>query len=304
MTVSGPIVIGGLDRSGKTQLRLALELLPDVAWSRKVEPWTRFSGRLGDVRDRRIADRAIGRLSVSPWVAGLAPDAARLRADLGAVLEDATSARVAESRLLALVLAHHAAAADRDRWGLQEAGIERHLLTLLEALPGARSIVLVRDPRDRLAAYPAARRRAGGAGPATGAWLDSVRHATRAARRFPDRVLIVRCEDLATRPAETLRSICEHVDADYSDAMLTPGGGDPFGGLARSVGTFARILRPGEIALVQALAPRAMIALGYEPVAIPLSTVGRAGYWLADAPIGLLRLSASRARTALTGRIS
>lgn len=302
--MSGPIVIGGLDRSGKTQLRLALELVPDIAWTRKVEPWTRFAGHLGDVRDARTANRAISRIAASPWLAGLTPDATRLRGDLPAILDDAGSPAIAESRLLALVLAHHAAATGRERWGLQEAGIERHLATLLDALPGARSVILIRDPRDRLAAFPPSRRRAGAAGPATAAWLASVRHANRAARKHPERVLIVRCEDLAARPAEVLRAICEHVDADYSEAMLAPGGADPFGGLASSVGTFARALGPGEIALVQALAPRAMIALGYEPVSMSLTTLDRAGYWLIEAPLGLLRLTASRARMAMTGRLS
>jgi hypothetical protein len=304
MSVNGPIVIGGLDRSGKTQLRLALELLPDIAWSRKIEPWTRFAGHLGDVRHPGTADRAIARIASSSPLAALAPDAARLKHDLGAVLQDADSAEVAESRLLALVLAHHAAASGCERWGLQEAGIEQHLTTLLDALPGARSVILIRDPRDRLAAFPPARRRAGAAGPATAAWLASVRHANKAARRHPERVLVVRFEDLVARPAEVLRSICEHVDAEYTDAMLTPGGSAPFGVLARSVGAFARVLRPGEIALVEALAPRAMIALGYEPVSTPLGPLDRAVFWLADAPIALARLGASRARMAVTGRLS
>jgi Sulfotransferase family len=302
--VNGPIVIGGLDRSGKTQLRLALELLPHVAWTRKVEPWTRLAGHLGDVRDARTADRAIARVIASPWLAALSPDAERLRHDLAAVLDDADSADVAQSRLLALVLAHHAAATGCERWGLQEAGIERHLVSLLDALPGARSVVLVRDPRDRLAAFPPARRGAGAAGPATAAWLASVRHASRAARKHPERVLIVRLEDLAARPAEVLRTICEHIDAEYSEAMLSPNGSDPFGTLARSVGAFARVLRPGQIALVQALAPRAMIALGYEPMVMSLGALDRVSFWLAEAPIGLVRLAASRARMAVTGRLS
>jgi hypothetical protein len=303
--VNGPIVIGGLDRSGKTQLRLALELLPDVAWTRKVEPWTRLAGHLGDVRDARTAERAIARVAASPWLAALSPDAQLLRRDLAALLDDADSAEIAQSRLLALVLAHHAAATGCERWGLQEAGIERHLVSLLDALPGARSVVLVRDPRDRLAAFPPSRRGAGTAGPATAAWLASVRHARRAARKHPERVLIVRLEDLAARPAEVLRAICEHIDAEYSGAMLTPpNGSDPFGTLARSVGTFTRVLRPGQIALVQALAPRAMIALGYEPLVMPLGTLDQVAFWLAEAPIGLVRLAASRARMAVTGRLS
>lgn len=302
--MDGPIVIGGLDRSGKTRLRLALELLPEIAWIRKVEPWTRFAGQLGDVRKPSVADRAIDRLVASPWLAGLKPDTARLHADLPVVLEDAGSASIAESRLLALLLAHHAERTGCSRWGLQEAGIERYATSVLEALPGARCILLVRDPRDRLAAFPAARRRFGLAWPATAAWLASVRHAKAAARRHPDRVLIVRIEDLVARPAQALRAVCEHVDADYSDALLTPAGGNPFDALAGTVGRFPDVLTSGQIKLIESLAPRAMIALGYEPAEPEFSTLGRARYWLYDAPAGLLRLMAARARDAFAGRLS
>jgi hypothetical protein len=302
--VDGPIVIGGLDRSGKTQLRLALEPLPGIAWIRKVEPWTRFAGRLGDVRRPAIADRAIERLVSSPWLTGLAPDAERLRADLVVVLEDAGSASIAEHRLLALVLAHHAARTGCARWGLQEAGIERHAMSLLDALPGARCVLLVRDPRDRLAAFPATRRRFGTAGPATAAWLASVRQARAAARRHPERVLIVRLEDLVARPAQVLRAICEHLDAEYSDTLLGPAGGNPFAALAASVGSYRDVLSVGEIELVQSLAPRAMIALGYDPVEPAFSALGRARYWLYDAPAGLARLTASRARALVGARLS
>ncbi|HEY7736135.1 MAG TPA: sulfotransferase [Candidatus Limnocylindrales bacterium] len=301
--MDGPILIGGLDRSGKTQLRLALELLPEIAWVRKVEPWTRFAGRLGDVRKPSVADRAIARLVDSPWLAGLEPDAARLHADLPVVLEDAGSASIAESRLLALMLAHYAEKTGCSRWGLQEAGVERYMASVLDALPGARCILLVRDPRDRLAAFPAGRRRFGAAGPAAAAWLASVRHAKAAARRHPERVLIVRLEDLVARPAQVLRTICEHVDAEYSDALLDPPGGRPFDALAGRVGRFRDVLTAGQVELIQSLAPRAMIALGYEPAEPEFSSLGRARYWLYDAPVGLLRLTTSRVRAA-AGRLS
>lgn len=300
----GPILLGGLDRSGKTQLRLALDVLPGVAWTRRAEPWANHAGRLGDVRVADDAERAIGRLVAAPELAGLTPDAARLRAELPSALGGAETRAVAECRLLGLVLAQHAADEGIDRWGLQEAGIERHAPMILDAFPDARCVILVRDPRDRLAAMLADRRGPGMTGPATRAWLASVRQARRAVARHPDRVLIVRLEDLVARPAETLRTICEHLELAFEPALLRPGGGDPFAALGASVGAYRARLSRGQVAFVQRLAGRAMIALGYDPVPTPLAVSDRIGYWLIEMPLGLGRLAVSRARTAVSGRLS
>jgi hypothetical protein len=299
---TGPILLAGLDRSGKTQLRMALDLLPDVAWTRRVEPWTRYAGRLGDVREPALAERAIVRLSADRRLDALAPDAARLRATLPSAVDGSATGAVAESRLLGLIMAHAAAATGRSRWGLQEAGLERHLGTILDAFPDARCVVMVRDPRDRLAAVLADRSRPGAAGPTTAAWLASIRQARRARASHPDRVLIVRLEDLASKPAETLAQICGHVGATFDEWMMQPGGADPFGALRSSIGTFQRQLAPGQIALVQTLAAGTMRQLGYEPIDIPFAAADRIRYWLVDAPLGIGRLLAARARTAMTGR--
>ena len=297
----GPVLLGGLDHSGKTQLRLALELAPDVAWFRRAEPWMRHAGHVGDVRDPAIARRAIDRLVADRRLADLAPDRDALLADLAAGPPPPSPA-VAESRLLGAVLAHAVARTGHTRWGLQEAGVERFADPILGAFPDARLVVLVRDPRDRLAAILREGARPGAAGPTTAAWLTSIRRARAAVARHPERVLIVRAESLAAEPEATLRHVCEHAEVPFDPQMVRPASGDPFGALAASVGTFRRRLGAGQVAFVQGFAGRTMAELGYPPDPVRLDAAGRLRFWFVDAPLGLGRLAAARARTVVTGR--
>ena len=45
----GPIFVGGLDRSGKTLLRLALSSHPNIAMTRRTYTWTEVYQRYGDL---------------------------------------------------------------------------------------------------------------------------------------------------------------------------------------------------------------------------------------------------------------
>lgn len=51
-------------------------------------------------------------------------------------------------------------------------------------------------------------------------WLEGVRHAQRNRRRYGDRYVIVRFENLVTDPEAELRRICRIIGVDFTDAML------------------------------------------------------------------------------------
>ena len=59
MDERGPIFIGGLSQSGKTELRLALGAHPSIELTRHTDMWDRFYGRYGNLGRPRNLDRCL-----------------------------------------------------------------------------------------------------------------------------------------------------------------------------------------------------------------------------------------------------
>ncbi|BDQ34720.1 sulfotransferase family protein [Pseudodesulfovibrio portus] len=105
------------------------------------------------------------------------------------------------------------------RFGLQTIGCQNaaHAAYLHSLYPEAKFVHIIRDPRDTLISTLR-----------TGIFSSPMafRTAYAALTRFyedsnaPHHIL--RYEDLTTRPVETLQSLCEFLDVDYTDDMLTP----------------------------------------------------------------------------------
>ena len=312
----GPIFIGGLDRSGKTWLRLPLSSHPHLAFSRRVNLWTLFYDQYGDLSRRDNFERCLAAMLRHTHVRSLQPDAERLR-------QEFWQGEPTYARLFALLHEQYAQRQGKPRWGNQAELLERHADLLFAAYPTAKMIHLIRDPRDRYAAT-LTRRRRGQVGAATARWLYSVRLAERNRRRYPDRYQIVRYETLVSQPEATLREVCAFLDEAYTPAMLAMQDVPRFRNrLERDdeadempspistayLGRFRQAIPKREIAFIQTLAGREMNAWGYTLEPIAFSPGEWFLFYLADWPANLARLMAWRVtevirhnRPALFGR--
>jgi hypothetical protein len=286
-----PVFIGGLDRTGKTPMRIAIEAHASIAISRRAELWTHHRRGTGRLAHDGRARRAVEQLLRDPHVVKLVGDPARL-------LRDFLDGPRTEAELFALVGRQHAELAGRARWGDQTALIERHAPEILNAYSGARFVHMIRDPRDRFAeALGSGGVGPGGAGAAIERWLESVALAERHSASSPDRYLVVRFEDLALHPHVTLRRVLEFIgepvaqDAGVASADV----------LARTIGVH-RSLPRRTTALFETYCSEAMRRHGYEPTASPLTTAERMSMALLDRPVAAATSAALRLGAGLASR--
>jgi hypothetical protein len=254
--LDAPIVLGGLDGTGKTQLRLALEAHPDVAMARGLDLWTELR------EDHRRARSAHDRHRLGTAWAREHSRRITLDERFAQVMVQGSFAEVATE-----VGRQLCAAAGATRWGVQEALVELHLPALLADLPEARVVQLVRDPRDRYVA----RRRGGvlgrrGLSGDLAAWLTSVEVGLAQAAARPDRYILVRYEDLASDPEPVLRRVCDVAAIPYHPAMLHDGALAPArrSTLQEGIDAYRTELRGDELGYVERSVGTALGALGYE----------------------------------------
>jgi hypothetical protein len=205
----GPIFLAGLSHSGKTPLARALSAHSRISMTRRTYMWTRYYRRFGDLSRQENLQRCISAMLSSPGIL-------QLRPDVDAIMTDFANGEATYARLFALFHQQHAAGCAKARWGDQLGMAEAFADQILTAYPSAMMIHLVRDPRSL---YGAQQRR-GKAGWDTARWLYSADLATRNARRYPGRYLVVRYESFAARPEEHLREIALFLGEQVEDAML------------------------------------------------------------------------------------
>ena len=134
----GPIFIGGLSASGKTQLRMVLGAHPELSLTRRTYLWNRYYGRFGTLSERTNIDRCFAAMAVDEDVQRLHPDWERLRCGL----RD-------DSNYVHLFSALHEQYAEREgkrRWGEQLQFVECFADPIFEGFPDARMIHMVRHP--------------------------------------------------------------------------------------------------------------------------------------------------------------
>jgi Sulfotransferase family len=208
-----PIFIGGLSYSGKTQLRMVLGAHPEISMTRRTSMWDRFHGRFGDLGDPRNLDRCLSTMVADEGVRQLEPDPERIRWEF---LHGPTT----YARLFGLFHRHHADRRGKRRWGDQLGFVERFADLIFAAFPSARLIHMVRDPRTRYrAGMNRGGRRPGAVGWETAKWLRSADLAERNRRRYPGRYVVVRYEDLAARPVQTVRQVCAFLGEEFLPSM-------------------------------------------------------------------------------------
>jgi hypothetical protein len=281
----GPIFIGGLSHSGKTELRIALGAHPQLSLVRRTGLWDRYFGRFGDLARPANLDRCLEAMGRDEQVAAFEPDRVRIRRELA-------EGPVTYPRLFGLIQAHHAERLGKRRWGEQLGSIERFADPIYETFPSARMIHMIRDPRARVG-EAAGKRRLGSAGWETARWLRSAELARRNGVRYPDGYRVIRYEALAAQPGATLREVCAFIGEDYLPAMGdelatmrfdgTGADADRAGGLARSDVAFMDLVAADEL-------PR----FGYEPARPSLSPREQVAFVIVDRPLNRVAMTVWR----------
>jgi hypothetical protein len=284
---TAPIFLAGADRSGIGLLGELLERHPQLAMTRRVDFWTRWAGRFGDLRRPENVDRCLAAMTGDRRARLFTPDRTVVADDLATV--------PTYEQLYASLQRQRMEQLGRTRWGDKSLGAERHAEHILRRFPTARFVHVLRDPRDRYASQKH-HRTPGRGGVAAGAamWAQSARLADRHARVHPDRYHVVRYEDLVRSPERTVRQVCAFLDLPF-DARLLPDAsevGTPPGPLhTGSIGRYRQLLPPHEIALLELGNRRRMRHHGYAPDPIRLtgaerlplaslpSHLGRAALW-------------------------
>jgi Sulfotransferase family len=214
--MQAPFFIVGNDRSGTTMLRLILDRGPDAAIPPESMFLTDFADALdaGEPRDAAGAAELMRRVWDHPKVRLW-----ELRSQPPAV-PDGLRGEEAFRFVAAAPFEAYAARHGKPRWGDKTPHYVHHVDLLLRLWPAARFVVLVRDGRDVALSL---RRMPFGPNNAWAAaqwWARGIRAGARAAEEHSGAVLTIRYEDLAERPAEQVRLVCEFLGLGYSDDML------------------------------------------------------------------------------------
>lgn len=140
--------------------------------------------------------------------------------------------------LFELVLRTYADRAGKPIMGEKTPAHVRYVDELLEWFPAGRVVHMLRDPRAIYVSELRRRRSEALSAPyrvlravpplltlfvalqTTAAWLESVRHLERYRRRYPDRYLAVRFEDLVASPDREIERICTFIGIEPEPAMF------------------------------------------------------------------------------------
>jgi hypothetical protein len=257
VTVDEPVFIAGLDRTGKTPLRIALGAPRSLCLTRRLPLWTSIYGRYGNLQDRRSRGRLLAVLAAtSP--PGLVLDSAKL----ALALDAARSYRALFEEIGRQLCEQNGAS----RWGIQEAMLEWHADAVLREFPRARIIHMVRDPRDRIAVIQrSGAGRRGGIGSEVGAWVGSVGLAYRNAAKHPDAYRVIRFEDLVQQPGVILRAACEFLGVPLDSGSMNL----EISVRRDDVGLYRSTLSAGEVSRIQRRAGKLMTTAGYELDPVP-----------------------------------
>ncbi len=289
-----PVFIGGLDQSGKTPLRRILDASSTVAFSRRLYLWTTIYGRYGDLEDDANLAHCMRDLERHPGIREHGIDLASVEVALRRGPRDYAA-------LVALIGEQMARAAGRDRWGMQEGGTEARAGQVFETFPHARLLHMVRDPRDRHLAIAADRRRPGLLGVSLATWRRNAHRARTNRRRYGDRYLVIRFEDLVAAPVEIARRVGQFIDepdvgaleraaAEWAERQRrsSSSGDDP----ERQW----RTMRREELLLADRIVGPELQAFGYRRHAPRLSPAERIRYVVADLPLNGASAMLSAAR--------
>lgn len=214
------VAVCGVGRSGTSLLQSMLAAHSELA----MPPETHFfCSYLRNKRKRRAVQRA-GRAAFASVIAN---DKNFQRASIPAEIL-VTPGNLTTSDFDPLSAYHHflkfyAKREGKGRIGEKDPRLIDYLDELSRLFPSALIIHIVRDPRDVVASRMKAKWSSG-----RPYWLHALVYRAQMAlgreqgqRCFPQAYLEIRYEDLIENPAETLRTICKHIDLRFEVSMLS-----------------------------------------------------------------------------------
>ena len=302
---TGPVFIGGLSFSGKTQLRLLLSSHPNFVFTRRTYMWTRFYGSYGDLSQADNLERCLDAMMRSKHIRALNPDLDRIRREFW-------HGPPTYPRLFALFHEHYAESLGKTRWGDQLGFVEKYADPIFAAYPSAKMIHMVRNPIERCQESISAKAyRRGKVGFETAHWIRSAKLARQNQQRYPDRYKIMLCEELFSRPEETLLDVCHFLDEEYFPALLDesskPGfwkeagsnadddnEGEDYPSNVSKNGLLT--LSKTERGFIHTIAGREMLAFGYPVEETPFSAQDWLLYLFVDCPVNLVGMAVWRNR--------
>lgn len=212
---SSPIFIGGLDRTGKTLMRLMLSAHSKIAITRRTYLWPKYNNKFGDLKQPENLNRCLVEILDSKTIANFELDGDRIR-------ELFLKGNATYPRLFAIILMQFADSQGKTRWGEQMGMIEQYADLIISAYPDAKIIHMIRDPRDRYTEkFADQNSKPGKVGWETERWLKSISLADRNLQRYPDNYLVLRYESFTSQPEETMRKVCDFIGEYYEQNMLT-----------------------------------------------------------------------------------
>ena len=271
-----PFFIVGNDRSGTTMLRLILDAGPDVA----IPPESMYLTDFAPVREaggpadagaaQALARQVWEHPKVALWeLPGGAP-AVPLAGDPQTWFRFAMEAPFSA----------YAAKLGKPGWADKTPHYVHHVDYLLSIWPEARVVVLVRDGRDVALSLKRLPFGPNNAWAAAQWWARGVRAGRRAAGRHPDRVTLVRYEDVVADPEGEVGRLCAFLGLRFEPAMLdlervdrsriVPDQASWFPTIFDGIGSAAverwrREMPPRDQRTFAALAGDELAAHGYEP---------------------------------------
>jgi hypothetical protein len=286
--MNSPIFIGGLERSGKTYMRLMLSAHPHLFFSCRTNLWTSYHNRYGDLNQKDNLQLCLADFAKSKHIRSLNPDFTRIKRDLEA-------GPVSYGRLFALIHEHHAESIGKSRWGDQTEFIERCADKIFSAYPDAKIIHMLRDPRDRYESMLHKPHRRGGLGVATARWHTSATLAQKNQSKYSERYKVIRYEAMVTSPETTLKEICEFLGEKFFPEMLRMQNEARFAGQAldkadesngplttQYIGCHLNRLRARDVAYIQKQTGELMSTFGYSLEPIHFSWKERLRFHLVD----------------------
>ena len=207
-----PFVVG-VSRSGTTLLRLMLDAHPDLA----IPAETHFIPKL--IRNLKKSDDdprdvAVETITTHRRWPDFQLDERELSDRIGALKDPSAT------EILRAFYGLYAERESKARWGDKSPPYVRKMPRIGSVLPEARFIHLIRDGRDVALSLTEVEWGPESIPEAAEKWKEWIAKARRQAKRV-DHYLEVRYEDLVTDPEPTLRRVCEFVELEFSEDMLT-----------------------------------------------------------------------------------
>jgi hypothetical protein len=294
-----PIFVAGPDRSGTTLIYALLASHPNISMVRRTNMWRYFYGRYGDLSISDNFERCLNDMVHYNRMRHLKPNAERIRNEfwLG---------KPSYGRLFALFHRHNAERVGKLRWGDKSLHTEHYADKIIAEFPNAKIIHMARDPRDRYASimkrHAESKSRPGAT---TGRWLFSMRVAKRNLDKYPDNYMLLRFEELASDPEETMQKVCRFIGEEFTTELLSMegagdyrerGGNSSFENHGRGVistspiGRFRKVLSDYEVRYIQLFARDFMDRFGYSLEPVQLSGVDQAKFYLEFLPVNMVRM--------------